>query len=357
MANEASNSVRQRAFGAILRNAILSWQTGLTLAVTIILFFGVQITNIPGWQQWFWLVLGGAAERGVYRLQPSDPKAATQAVAREFDAKYDLGQIHNSVSRQRLQSALEYRRNMITLAGRHDGAMRANMQQTIADINDWIGHMCDLALHIDAFDNNELVERDRKMVPQQIEKTQIRLKNETDPSVKKDLEEQLKTLTQQRDNLDATVNSVKRAEIRIGKHVVFAGYDLRPDVAAWHKRSGQCTGTTATVGNSGRGCQLARHHLCNGRSSVTTLATPLAGTDIPIPTQGMGSLILVTGDGVEGSIYKFTPFEIVTAQCTFVTHAALFQYADRGRLSEGAGVDAVQPQHFEAKATRLTGRL
>ncbi|MEZ4672612.1 MAG: hypothetical protein R3E39_32325, partial [Anaerolineae bacterium] len=188
---------------------------GLTLAVTIILFFGVQITNIPGWQQWFWLVLGGLAEGAFIASNLSDPKAATQAVAREFDAKYDLGQIHNSVSRQRLQSALEYRRNMITLAGRHDGAMRANMQQTIADINDWIGHMYDLALHIDAFDNNELVERDRKMVPQQIEKTQIRLKNETDPSVKKDLEEQLKTLTQQRDNLDATVNSVKRAEIQL----------------------------------------------------------------------------------------------------------------------------------------------
>lgn len=215
MANDAKNSVRQRAFGAILRNAILSWQTGLTLAVTAILFFGVQITNIPGWQQWFWLVLGGVAEAAFIASNLADPKAATQAVAREFDAQYDLGQVHNSVSRQRLQSALEYRRNMMALAQRHDGAMRSSLQQTIADINDWIGHMYDLARHIDAFDNNELVERDRRMVPQQIEKTQIRLKNETDPSVRRDLEEQLKTLTQQRDNLDATVNSVKRAEIQL----------------------------------------------------------------------------------------------------------------------------------------------
>lgn len=215
MARNSLDPVQQRAFGAILRSAVLSWQTGLTLLVTLVLFFGVQITNIPGWQNWFWLVLGGVAEGAFILSNLFDPNAATQAVSKAFDAQFDLSQIRSPISRQRLQSALEYRRNMMTLAGRHQGAMRASMQQTISDINDWIGHMYDLAQHIDAFDNNDLVERDRKAVPQQIEKTQIRIKNETDPTVKADLQEQLNTLIQQRDNLDATVNSVKRAEIQL----------------------------------------------------------------------------------------------------------------------------------------------
>jgi len=215
MSQNSTDSVQQRAFGAILRNAVLSWQTGLTLLVTLVLFFGVQITNIPGWQNWFWLVLGGVAEAAFVISNLADPNAATQAVAKAFEGQYDLSQIRSPVSRQRLQSAMEYRRNMMTLATRHQGAMRASMQQTISDINEWIGHMYDLAQHIDAFDNNDLVERDRKMVPQQIDKTQIRIKTETDPNVKRDLEEQLKTLIQQRDNLDATVNSVKRAEIQL----------------------------------------------------------------------------------------------------------------------------------------------
>lgn len=215
MSRNSTDPVQQRAFGAILKNAVLSWQTGLTLLVTLVLFFGVQITNIPGWQNWFWLVLGGVAEAAFIISNLSDPNAATQAVAKAFEGKYDLSQIHSPVSRQRLQSALEYRRNMMTLANRHQGAMRTNMQQTISDINDWIGHMYDLALHIDAFDNNDLVERDRKMVPDQIKKTNQRISLETDSAVKRDLEEQLKTLMQQRDNLDATVNSVKRAEIQL----------------------------------------------------------------------------------------------------------------------------------------------
>jgi hypothetical protein len=215
MARNSLNPVQQRAFGAILKNAVLSWQTGLTLLVTLVLFFGVQITNIPGWQNWFWLVLGGVAEAAFVLSNLFDPNAATQAVAKAFEGQYDMSQIRSPVSRQRLQSAMEYRRNMMTLAGRHQGAMRTNMQQTISDINEWIGHMYDLAQHIDAFDNNDLVERDRKAVPQQIDNTQTRIKMEKDPAVKADLEEQLKTLIQQRDNLDATANSVKRAEIQL----------------------------------------------------------------------------------------------------------------------------------------------
>lgn len=215
MARESSNPVRERATGAVLRSAVLSWQTILTLVVTLILFFGVQINNIPGWQQWFWLVLGGLAEGGFILSNLSDPEATSRAIAREFTEKFDIGQIKSSVSRQRLKSALEYRQNMEMLAKRQQGAMRVNLEQTVADINDWIKHMYDLALHIDAFEDNELVERDRKMVPQQIRQTETRLNIERDPAVRQDLEEQLGRLKQQLANLEQTANSVKRAEIQL----------------------------------------------------------------------------------------------------------------------------------------------
>lgn len=216
MSRDSSNPIRERAMGAILQNAILSWQTALTLVVTLILFFFVPIKNFPfEWQQWFWLVLGAIAEAAFVVSNLSDPNAANQAVAKAFESHYDLSQIKSPVARQRLQSALEYRRNMTTLAQRHQGAMRTSMLQTINDINDWIGHMYDLALHIDAFDDNDLVERDRKSVPQQIEKAEIRLKQERDPDVQRDLQSQIKQLQQQRDNLEATANSVKRAEIQL----------------------------------------------------------------------------------------------------------------------------------------------
>jgi predicted RNase H-like nuclease (RuvC/YqgF family) len=83
------------------------------------------------------------------------------------------------------------------------------------DINDWIAHMYELGEHIDAFEANQLVERDLRMVPQQIEKTKQRIELERDANVKRDLENQLRQLEQQNTNLQATVNSVKRAEIQL----------------------------------------------------------------------------------------------------------------------------------------------
>jgi hypothetical protein len=53
------------------------------------------------------------------------------------------------------------------------------------------------------------------MVPQQLEKVRQRVNTERDPNVKADLERQAEQLQQQLDNLNATVNSVKRAEIQL----------------------------------------------------------------------------------------------------------------------------------------------
>jgi septal ring factor EnvC (AmiA/AmiB activator) len=52
-------------------------------------------------------------------------------------------------------------------------------------------------------------------VPQQIESTRRRIEVETDPKVRQDLENKLNQLEQQLANLEASVNSIKRAEIQL----------------------------------------------------------------------------------------------------------------------------------------------
>lgn len=208
------DQTKQRALGAIVSNALFRWETAVTLALTAILFLFVP-EPFPFWEPWFWLVGGAIAEGALVLSALTDPEAAQEAVAREFESKYDLGQIRNPVSRQRIQRALEYRRNMLTLARRHSGAMKTHLMQTIEDVNDWIAHMYDLALHVDAFESNALVERDRRAVPQQLEKARLRLSREQDPAVQRDLSEQIRVLEQQLTNLEQTANSVKRAEIQL----------------------------------------------------------------------------------------------------------------------------------------------
>jgi hypothetical protein len=211
-----NDNIRQRAFNAVLSSAVFSWQSAVTLAVTLILFFGVDLSaDFSWWQNWYWLILGALTEVAFVIGTLSDPDAAEDALARQFERQYDLNTLRSAVSRERLRSALEYRRNMMELARQARGALRVSLMQTVDDINDWIGHMYDLGIHIDAFEANELVERDRRMVPQQIEKTRQRMERERDAAVRRDLERQVEQLEQQLANLEATVNSVRRAEIQL----------------------------------------------------------------------------------------------------------------------------------------------
>ncbi len=198
----------------LIGRALARWQSALTISVTAVLFLFVK-EPFPWWQDWFWLVGGLIAESALVASTLSDPKVSTEVVAREFASRFDLTKIASSNSRRCLERALEYQRNMLTLATRHQGAMRAQLEQTVNDINNWIGHMYELALHIDSFESNELVERDRRNVPQQIEKARIRLKNETDEQLKADLQSQIALLERQLETLNATGNSVKRAQIQL----------------------------------------------------------------------------------------------------------------------------------------------
>ena len=211
------NEVRNRVFGTLLANAVLRWESIVTILVTVILFFsGINIEVLGGiWQPWFWLILGGLAEGALLYSTLTDPDATQQALSAEFERQYDLSRVRNRVAREHLQTALEYRRNMLRLIDQHKGAMRVSLRQTVDDINDWIGHMYDIAQHIDSFESNELVERDIRNVPNKIEKVKIRIQREPDERVRTDLERQLRQLEQQQVNLEATVNSVKRAEIQL----------------------------------------------------------------------------------------------------------------------------------------------
>lgn len=207
-------SIKQRAFGAVLQRAVFSWQVGLTATVTLLLMV-LQPTPFEFWQWWFWLI-GGGVTAGLFVLSNlADPQAAQEAIAKEFERQFNLSQIKSPISRQHLQSALEYRHNMFELVKQARGALRVDLLQTIDVIDKQIGGMYDLAQKIDAFQSNELAERDRKRVVDQLDNTRIRMEREQDPAVRRDLERLAFQLEQQLANLEAVASGMKRAEIQL----------------------------------------------------------------------------------------------------------------------------------------------
>lgn len=217
---EQQTNLRQRALGAILVNALKSPQFIFTVLFTAALYFLVGgNVAIDGWQAWYWLVGGGVAALGFLGATVTDPEAAQEAVNRMFEQQLDLDRVKNRVARQHINKALEYRTQMLELAKKAKGSLRMNLLQTVDDVNAWIGHMVDLALHLDEFSDNELVSRDVKEVPARIANVQKRIDLETKrgdaASVVSDLMRQKEQLEQQLANLQAAVNNSKRAEIQL----------------------------------------------------------------------------------------------------------------------------------------------
>jgi hypothetical protein len=212
-----NSEARQKVIGALLTSALLRWETLVTLMVTAILFLFVQDVSLPfmEWQPWFWLVLGGLAETILVASTLTDPEATEQALAEDFEREYDLRNIRNRTSRERLRDAFEYRRNMLKLADVARGAMRTRQRHLISGINDWIAHMYSLANRIDYFENNDLAARDLQQVPRKIEVVKRRIKTETDAGTRHDLQQQLKLLQRQLVSLEASASIIKRAEIQL----------------------------------------------------------------------------------------------------------------------------------------------
>ncbi len=212
-----TENARQKVLGTLLANALLRWETLVTLMVTAILFLFVQDVNLPmmEWQPWFWLVLGGLAETVLIATTLSDPEATEQALAEDFEREYDLRNIRNRVSRERLRDACEYRRNMLKLADRSKGSMRTRLRTLVSDVSDWITYMYNLAERIDLSENNDLVLRDRQQVPRKIASAKARIQKEPDTRARQSLQVQLSHLQQQQISLEATFSSIKRAEIQL----------------------------------------------------------------------------------------------------------------------------------------------
>lgn len=217
---EHQSQLRQRAFGAILVNALKSPQFLFTILFTAALYFlvGANVA-IPGWQDWYWLVGGGVAALGFLGATVTDPEAAQEAVNRMFEQQLELDRIKNRVARQHISKALEYRTQMLELAKKAKGSLRMNLLQTVDDVNAWIGHMVDLSLHLDEFADNQLVTRDMKEVPGRIANVDKRIELERrrggSEDVITELMKQREQLDNQLANLQAATNNSKRAEIQL----------------------------------------------------------------------------------------------------------------------------------------------
>lgn len=209
--------LHNRAVRAVWEDAVYRWESAVTIALTMLLAFFVP--NLPApmdwWQWWYWLVAGGVAEMALILAHVTDPNSAAAAVARLFRQEYDPRDIKDRGARRRVEKALEYRDGITAMAGQQSGAMRVNLDETLNEIDDWVGQIYRLAKRMDTIGQNTLMDRDRRNVPMELSNLRRRLQMEESPTVRAELEDSIQLKEQQLANLNAVLDNRKRADLQL----------------------------------------------------------------------------------------------------------------------------------------------
>jgi hypothetical protein len=214
----AADELRGRVLGTLLADAFFTWPSALVIGLTMIAFFS-GLTLFPGFQPWMWLVIGAILEALYLVITVTDPAARREAVSRLLQERFDPRDIKNLPARQRLQKALEYKRSIDEFIAKQSGAMQVALQDTAREIEDWIEQIYLLGKSIDNFESNTIVERDRREVPTQLRALETRLKMETDPAVRAELEEAIAIRQRLLNDLQKVASLIKRTEIRMDNTV------------------------------------------------------------------------------------------------------------------------------------------
>lgn len=228
MASESiHDTIERKARRAILEHALFRLENAVILAGSILLAFFLPNplpSLAPWWDWWTWILLGLGAVAAIVASTLSDKQEAEKAVELLFRQEYNIAGVRDKALRGKLERAEEYHQQIKqAVVAQRDGALKERLARTTGQIYDWMGHMVRLARRLDAFRNDPIIQGDREELKQSIPRLENRLKLETDPRVREQLEATLAEQRRLQDNIAELDNRMKRADLQMDSSLASLG--------------------------------------------------------------------------------------------------------------------------------------
>lgn len=228
MARESIHeNIERQARRAIFEHALFRIENAIILAGSILLAFFLPDplpAIFPWWGWWTWLLLGVLAVAALVVSSLTDQKEAAQAVDDLFRQEYNVNGLRDKALREKLKRAEEYHQQIQqALAAQHDGALKDRLKRTTDQIYDWIGYMVRLARRLDAFRNDPIIQSDRQELIKSIPRLEARLKAESDPRVREQLETTLADQRRLQSNIAELDNRMQRADLKLDSSLAALG--------------------------------------------------------------------------------------------------------------------------------------
>jgi len=213
--------IRQDAQKALIRNAFFRLESALVLAGAILL----SVFNpFSLWPWWIWTALGVIAEAAVVVSSLTDKGEMRKVMESLFREKYNTSGIRDRELRAKLDEAEQYRQRIQQVVEQQpSGLLRDRMAETTTQIYDWIANMVRLARRIDTYRQDTILRRDTQEVPKEIRDLNARMKLETNPQIRRQMETTLESKQQLADNLQELENRMERADLQLDHSLASLG--------------------------------------------------------------------------------------------------------------------------------------
>lgn len=219
--------IESQARRAILQRAIFRVENAVIIAGSMLLaaFFPQPFPmTFPQFDWWTWLALGALGVAGVVWSTLNDKEEAAKAVAAMFREQHDPALIKERNLRAKYEQALEYfDRLQEVSASMKSKQLRERTGESVRQMEQWVSNIYSLALRLQGYHADGILNRDRQAVPQTVSELQGRLRRETDAGVQEQIQTTIAAKRQQYQNIQAIDNLMEKADLQLDNSIAALG--------------------------------------------------------------------------------------------------------------------------------------
>lgn len=181
--------LQKQAQSAILQYALFRWESGVVVALTIVLFFLLR-RPFFWWPPFGWPLLGLGALILLVYSSIRDAETNARLLLDLFQEQFNPRAIRDRALRKDVEMALEYQRRIETeVTQQREGLIRDRLEETANQITEWLSNIYQLAHRVDSYRANELLAREREELPRELEQLTAQRKFESNSTLQAQMDE------------------------------------------------------------------------------------------------------------------------------------------------------------------------
>jgi hypothetical protein len=219
MTTTTRTELQERAQNLLLQYAIFRWENAVIIAGALMLTF-LYPRPLPRWPLWGWALLGLIGVAVIIYSSLTDADANAKVLVQLMQDEFNPRQIRNEKLRQEVERGLEYQRRIEGLIQtQRPGIMRDRLEDTAGQLSDWVNNIFKLALRLDAYQQDDLLRRERDVVPKEVEQLHARLQAERNAQTRQQIEVVLEGKRKHLESLQALDTRMRQAQLQMDQSI------------------------------------------------------------------------------------------------------------------------------------------